>query len=64
MNNVLVVLITGVGIAFLVLLFTDYFKSAGLMEWTITYLGAFWLITFSGYIRYVQSFNRGPLQGC
>lgn len=54
-NNVLVILVTGVGIAFLVLLYTDYYRSAGLMEWIITYLGSFWLCTFAGYIRYATT---------
>lgn len=54
MNNILVVCIAGVGIAFLVLLYTDYWHSAALMEWTITYLGALWIGTFAGYIRYAD----------
>jgi hypothetical protein len=54
-NNILVVCIAGVGIAFLVLLYTDYWHSAGLMEWTITYLGALWIGTFAGYIRYADT---------
>lgn len=54
MNNVLVLCVTGVGIAFLVLLYTDYYRRAGIMEWIITYLGAFWLATFAGYIRCVM----------
>lgn len=50
MNNVLVVLIAGVGASFMVCLYTDYYRSAGYLEWTITYLGSIWLGTFAGYI--------------
>lgn len=53
--------IAGVGVAFLVLLYTDYWHSAALMEWTITYLGALWIGTFAGYIRYVDMSHSRPL---
>lgn len=52
-NNILVACITGVGMTFLVFLFTDYHRRAGYLEWTITYLGSLWLGTFAGYIRFV-----------
>lgn len=51
-NNVLVLAITGVGVSFLVFLYTDYYRRAGYLEWAITYLGSLWLGTFAGYIRF------------
>lgn len=54
-NNFLVLCITGFGVAFLVLLYTDYWHSAALMEWIITYLGSIWIGTFAGYIRFREA---------
>ncbi|KAM4065843.1 frag1/DRAM/Sfk1 family protein [Hirsutella rhossiliensis] len=51
-NNVLVACVTGVGVSFLVLLYTDNYGRAGIMEWTITYLGSIWPATFTGYVRF------------
>lgn len=59
-NNFLVLCITGFGVAFLVLLYTDYWHSAALMEWIITYLGSIWIGTFAGYIRYVHTESSNP----
>lgn len=50
---VLAVLVTGFGITSLVLMWTSYAGSA-VMEWSIGYLGSFWLMTFAGYIRLVE----------
>lgn len=50
--------ITGTGIAFLVFLYTDYWHSAALMEWIVTYLGSFWIGTFAGYIRYANRLQQ------
>lgn len=52
--------IAGVGIAFMVLLYTDYYGFAGVLEWTITYLGSLWLGTFAGYIRWDISIIKFP----
>jgi hypothetical protein len=60
-NNILVVCIAGVGAAFLICLYTDYYRSAGYLEWTITYLGAIWIGTFAGYIRCVSSPLLSPV---
>ncbi|KAI6778688.1 uncharacterized protein J7T54_007629 [Emericellopsis cladophorae] len=51
-NTVLVLCIAVTGTLFLVFLYTDYYRRAGYLEWTITYLGSLWLGTFAGYIRF------------
>ena len=41
------------GLGFVVFLYSGNFRFAGILEWTLTYLGTFWLLSFVGYTRCV-----------
>ena len=41
------------GLGFVVFLYSGTFRFAGILEWTLTYLGALWLLSFVGYTRCV-----------
>jgi TM2 domain-containing membrane protein YozV len=42
------------GAAFLVFLGKGWWRVAGILEWIVSFLGAFWLYTFIGYVAYVK----------
>lgn len=48
-NTLLVVGQFFVGLGFVVFLYAGLFRTAGILEWTLTYLGALWLLSFVGY---------------
>lgn len=52
-NTAIVAVSTILGIAFVVLLINGWFRTAGFFEWTVTYLGSFWLLSFVGFLRFV-----------
>ncbi|PSR81731.1 Frag1/DRAM/Sfk1 family-domain-containing protein [Coniella lustricola] len=58
-NNFLVVCQTALGIAFVALLYAGQYRPSGFLEWTLTYLGSFWLGSFVGYTRFREV--RRPL---
>lgn len=51
LNTFLVACQTAVGIAFVALLYARRFRESGFLEWTLCYVGSFWLASFTGYIR-------------
>lgn len=51
-NNIFLVLGLVAGVAFNVLLANSWMRTAGILEWALTYTGAFWLLTFVGYLKY------------
>ncbi|EXJ82131.1 hypothetical protein A1O1_08200 [Capronia coronata CBS 617.96] len=53
-SNVLVVVIVALATSFTVLLYNSWWKTARILEWVLTYMGAFWLLTFIGYLKDVN----------
>ncbi|KAI0602462.1 hypothetical protein F4775DRAFT_588700 [Biscogniauxia sp. FL1348] len=51
-NTSLVLCQFAVGVTFVTLMYSDQFKSAGILEWCLTYLGSIWLVSFVGYTRF------------
>jgi hypothetical protein len=51
MSNAWLAVDISVGIAFTVLLYQSWMRTAGVLEWAMTYVGAFWLLTFVGYLK-------------
>ncbi|RYP33011.1 hypothetical protein DL767_004922 [Monosporascus sp. MG133] len=49
LNPILVASQLLIGLAFVVLSYSGFFLLAGIMEWALTYLGAFWTVSFVGY---------------
>ncbi|KAI1340045.1 hypothetical protein F5Y15DRAFT_62487 [Xylariaceae sp. FL0016] len=41
-----------IGVAFVTLMYLDRFMASGVLEWTLTYLGSFWLLSFVGYTMF------------
>ncbi|KAI1166560.1 hypothetical protein F5B18DRAFT_606251 [Nemania serpens] len=52
LNVFLVLCQVSVGISFVALLRSGHFHIAGILEWCLTYLGSFWLLSFVGYTRF------------
>lgn len=50
-NTLLVIGQFFVGLGFVFFLYSGLFRMAGILEWTLTYLGSFWLLSFVGYTR-------------
>jgi hypothetical protein len=50
-SNVLVVIGTTLAVAFNALLACSWMRTAGVLEWALTYSGGFWLLTFVGYLK-------------
>lgn len=50
-------------LVFIVVLVMDCWVFAGILEWIVTILGGFWLLTFTGYlwsvVSYQADFNHG-----
>ncbi|KAI2610646.1 Frag1/DRAM/Sfk1 [Hypoxylon fragiforme] len=51
-NTFLVLCQFGCGLAFVILMYGGYYKSSGILEWCLTYLGSFWLASFVGYTMF------------
>ncbi|ORY64516.1 Frag1/DRAM/Sfk1 [Pseudomassariella vexata] len=60
LNTGLMICQTGVSIAFVALIYSGHYKSAGFVEWSLTYLGAFWLLSFVGYTRFREGLDPVP----
>ncbi|KAI0384606.1 Frag1/DRAM/Sfk1 [Hypomontagnella monticulosa] len=67
-NTVLVLFQFGCGLAFVILEYSGDFKSSGILEWCLTYLGSLWLTSFVGYAMFrkgeearIESAERQPL---
>ncbi|KAI0451523.1 hypothetical protein F5B21DRAFT_486844 [Xylaria acuta] len=41
-----------VGISFLAFMYSGYYHVSGILEWCLTYMGSFWLLSFVGYTRF------------
>lgn len=50
-NTFLVLAQAGIGITFVTLLYMGKYRICGFLEWTLTYIGAFWLLSFVGYTK-------------
>ncbi|KAH6657630.1 Frag1/DRAM/Sfk1 [Truncatella angustata] len=59
-NTLLMVSQTGVGISFVVFMYSGLYKTAGFLEWTLTYLGCFWLLSFIGYTKFKDEDPKTP----
>lgn len=51
LNTFLVACQLGISVVFMVLLYSGQNRSAGYLEWTLSYLGSFWLMSFIGYTK-------------
>ncbi|KAI1389093.1 Frag1/DRAM/Sfk1 [Hypoxylon trugodes] len=51
-NTFLVLCQFGCGLAFVILMYDGQFKASGILEWCLTYLGSFWLLSFVGYTMF------------
>ncbi|KAI1813791.1 hypothetical protein GGS20DRAFT_451904 [Poronia punctata] len=51
-NVALVIAQFVVGVLFVSLMYSGYYHAAGILEWSLTYLGAVWLLSFVGYTRF------------
>jgi len=56
-SNAWVVIDIAVGVAFTVLVYNSWMRTAGVLEWALTYAGAFWLLTFAGYLKDIATFD-------
>ncbi|KAI4592325.1 hypothetical protein KJ359_011264 [Pestalotiopsis sp. 9143b] len=59
-NTFLVVCQLGIGISFVVFMYTGRYRISGFMEWTLTYLGCFWLLSFIGYTKFREGEDPKP----
>lgn len=50
-SNVLLAIGITLAVAFNVLLARSWMRTAGVLEWALTYIGAFWLLAFIGYLK-------------
>lgn len=50
-NLLLVFCLSALGAVFVGFMFSKHYYIAGVLEWTLTYLGAFWMATFVAYVR-------------
>ena len=46
----MVVLEFGLAISFVALLWLEWYRVAGILEWIVTFLRGFWLRNFVGYV--------------
>ncbi|KAF2835015.1 hypothetical protein M501DRAFT_477228 [Patellaria atrata CBS 101060] len=49
-STVLVLCQVGIGVSFIALLYEGYYRIAGCLEWTETFLGGFYVLTFIGFV--------------
>ncbi|KAI1323469.1 hypothetical protein F5Y16DRAFT_383627 [Xylariaceae sp. FL0255] len=50
------------GVLFIAFLWTNHFRISGVLEWCITYIGSFWLLSFIGYTRFREG-ERPEVEG-
>lgn len=50
-STITVAIEVALGTTLLVLMYASYWRTAGILEWIITILGAFWIWTFMGLLR-------------
>lgn len=51
LNTFLVLAQAGIGLAFVTLLYIGKYRICGFLEWTLTYIGSFWLLSFVGFTK-------------
>ncbi|KAI0466389.1 hypothetical protein F4859DRAFT_307306 [Xylaria cf. heliscus] len=51
LNVFLVLCQFSVGVSFMALIYSGHYCASGILEWCLTYMGSFWLLSFVGYIR-------------
>ncbi len=51
LSNACLAVDMSLSIAFTVLLYRYWMRTAGVLEWALTYVGAFWLWSFVGYLK-------------
>lgn len=51
LNTFLVLAQAGIGLAFVILLWKGEYRTCGFLEWTLTYIGSFWLASFVGFTK-------------
>lgn len=51
LNTFLVLAQAGIGLAFVTLLWKGQYRICGFLEWTLTYIGSFWLGSFVGFTK-------------
>lgn len=61
-NTLLVLSGAGISVAFSVMLRREEWQIAGILEWIVGGLGALWIFTFVGVLRYVNSSPLHPDQ--
>ncbi|ROV92535.1 hypothetical protein VSDG_06693 [Cytospora chrysosperma] len=57
-NAFLVFSQTALGIAFVYFMYSELYRIAGFLEWTLCYTGSFWLVSFVGYTRFRTDRNE------
>jgi hypothetical protein len=50
-NTFLVVSQISIGVTFIGFMYSGRYRVSGFLEWTLTYLGCFWLLSFIGYTK-------------
>ncbi|KAI1135337.1 Frag1/DRAM/Sfk1 [Hypoxylon sp. FL0543] len=51
-NTFLVVCQFSFGLSFVILMYQGHYRSSGILEWCLTYMGSLWLASFVGYIMF------------
>ncbi|KAI0865502.1 hypothetical protein F4860DRAFT_461680 [Xylaria cubensis] len=41
-----------IGLSFLAFMYSGDYRASGILEWCLTYMGSFWLLSFVGYTRF------------
>ncbi|KAI0877091.1 hypothetical protein GGS24DRAFT_498173 [Hypoxylon argillaceum] len=54
LNTFLVLCQFVLGVFFLASIFSSHLHAAGVLEWCLTYMGSFWLLSFVGYTRFEE----------
>ncbi|KAK6845342.1 hypothetical protein PG995_015452 [Apiospora arundinis] len=63
LNTFLMAFQVAIGLSFVALMYSGRYKPAGFLEWTLTYLGSFWLLSFIGYTRFREDIDpESPLE--
>lgn len=50
-SNAWVLVDIALEVSFTIVLRGPWMRTAGILEWALTYVGAFWLLTFVGYLK-------------
>lgn len=53
LNTFLVACMIGATVSFVTLMYSGYYRAAGILEWILTYLGSFWMLSFIGFTKWV-----------